>query len=99
MKDRTKILIILVLTVIMGLWIMTLAGCEEVVRKPEFYSQSLDPNQPYYRYLIIPSEEWKGVLGENERCVILYNLSDLRIGLAKIDQRLKALEPNEVLAQ
>ncbi len=70
----------------------------------EVYIDTLDPNQPIYKFMLKPKEEWIKLAGENERTIIFYNLSDARVAIArlkqqnaKLEKRLRALEGVEVI--
>jgi hypothetical protein len=86
---------VLAFALVMGILILGLAGCEEQVQGV------FEPNQPIYRFMAKPNDEWFKVVGENERAVILYNISFCQVAIANLNRRIDELEsrisePNDV---
>jgi hypothetical protein len=56
------------------------------------YLEKVDPNDPIYKFMAKPNAEWFKVIGENERAVVLYNISFCQVAIANLNKRFDKLE-------
>ena len=54
-----------------------------------------DPNELIYQYIPPAHETWRQQFGDNERTRILHTISELRVSLALLNDRVKKLEAKD----
>jgi hypothetical protein len=84
MKSTIYIIIVLVLTLVMGLFIMYLAGCKK--------KDSYNPNDLAYKFIPPAPKEWTDQFGDTERTRLIHSISELRIVVANQSRHILALE-------